>query len=109
MPIYDRHQSNLSHYFRNLYHVIKFIAESQLDEKQKKRFASLARAQVSTHELTLLYYNCLADYGREKFKPLVEKYTLLESIDHELLIDSTPALADYAASAFGDRPRKLCW
>lgn len=62
-------QSDLGHYFRNLYHLIKFIDKSTSNEKNF--YAHLVRAQLSSHELLLLFYNCLSPYGIEKFKPLV--------------------------------------
>lgn len=77
--------SDLGHYFRNLYHIIKFIEESQIEDK--KRYTNFVRAQLSTGELALLFYNCLSKFGNEKFKPLIEKYSLLKNMDHGLLFN----------------------
>lgn len=62
-------ESDVGHYFRSLYNIIKFIDES--DISNKKRYTNLVRAQLSTYELKMLYYNCLSGYGRSKFKPLI--------------------------------------
>jgi hypothetical protein len=78
-------QSDLGHYFRNLYHIIKFIDKSTSNEKDF--YTHLVRAQLSSHELLLLFYNCLSPYGLDKFKPLVEKYSLLENMPEDELID----------------------
>ncbi len=80
---YQRHQYDLGHYFRNLYHIIKFIDQSEIINKGS--YTSLVRAQLSSHELLLLFYNCLSNYG-QKFKPLIETYHLLKNMpDRELL------------------------
>ncbi len=71
-------QSDLGHYFRNLYHIIKFVDNANINNK--KEYTNLVRAQLSTGELLILYFNCLSRYGHEKFKPLIEKYSLLKNI-----------------------------
>jgi hypothetical protein len=76
--------SDLGHYFRNLYHIIKFIDESEIENK--KRYTNFVRAQLSSGELALLLYNCLSVFGHDKFKPLIEKYALLKNRDPSLLI-----------------------
>lgn len=81
---YDQHQDVLGHYFRNLYHVFKFVKNSALNDK--RRYTSLARAHLSQYELALLFYNCLIPVGA-KFKPLVEEFGLLENLDLKLLVD----------------------
>ena len=37
--------------------------------------------------MVLLYFNCLSDLGREKFKPLIEEYALLKAMDFDGLTD----------------------
>ncbi|WP_416372515.1 putative phage abortive infection protein [Empedobacter brevis] len=48
---------------------------------------SIARAQLSSSEQILLFYNCIHENGREKFMPLIEKYTLFNNIDFSLLVN----------------------
>ena len=50
-------------------------------------YTNLIRAQLSSYELALLFYNCLGDIGREKFKSLVEEYALLQNMPDEILLD----------------------
>lgn len=45
------------------------------------------RAQLSAFELALLFYNCLSEYGRDKFKPLVEEFGLLKNMRRGLLFE----------------------
>lgn len=83
---YSRHQSDLGHYFRNLYHIIKFIDESEIPEK--KRYTNFVRAQLSSHELAVIFYNVLSVHGNDKFKPLIEKYSLLKNMNQKLIFNS---------------------
>jgi len=81
--IWERHffkdnQSILGHYFRNLYNIIKFIENS--DVNNKKFYTNIVRAQLSNGELILIFFNCITELGEKKFKPLVEKYSLLKNM-----------------------------
>ena len=84
LAFYAHHQGVLGHYFRNLYHVIKFVKNSDVEDK--RRYTSLVRATLSQFELALLFYNCITPLGEEKFKPLVEEFGLLENLDCKLLL-----------------------
>ena len=92
--------SDFGYYFRNLYQIPKFIDQSKVTDPQ--RYAHLLRAQLSTAELTLLFYNCLSSVGRMQFKPLAEKYALFEGMR------STQSIVEghkrfYAPNAYGLR------
>ncbi len=89
--MFSERREYLGHYFRHLYNIVKYIDAASVENKQL--YANLLRAQLSTVEHLLLFYNCLSSYGVEKFKPLVEKYALFENmpkntIDIELKDDS---------------------
>ena len=76
----------LDNYFRYLYRIIKYIDESTLvNNAEKYGYAGILRAHLSYMELIMVYYNCLSEYGFEKFKPLVEKYHLLKNIREDKL------------------------
>lgn len=84
---FDMEDGNLGHYFRNLYHIFKFIdKQTILDEEEKLYYASLVRAQLSAYELLLLFYNVLSKHGVSKFKPLVDKYDVLQNMNPNKLI-----------------------
>ena len=85
--LYKEIQADVGNYFRNLYHIIKFVDRSQVDDK--RMYTNLVRAQLSSHELLLLFYNCLTHLGEEKFKPLIEKYALLKNMPIDELIDES--------------------
>lgn len=97
---FKKRQTDIGHYYRNLYHLVKYIATSDLDDDKKKQYMSIVRAQLSTFELTLLFYNCLSRYGRQKFKPYVEHYHLLKNLDETELIDVEHKI-EYDDTAFG--------
>lgn len=77
--------SEIGHYFRTLYNIVKFVDRSNVADK--RFYTNLIRAQLSSYELALLFYNCLSDLGREKFKPLVEEYSLLKNLPKGLLLN----------------------
>ncbi|MDD2983737.1 MAG: putative phage abortive infection protein [Crocinitomicaceae bacterium] len=87
--VYNKEQASLGHYFRHLYHIVKYIHKSDLiTDEQKKHYAALLRAQLSAYELVLLLYNCLVeDLGYPKFKYLVDKYDMLQNMNGKLLLD----------------------
>ena len=65
-------------------------------------YIRLARAQLSSYELALLFYNCLSEVG-EKFKPLVEEFSLLHNMDKSVLV-SQEHLQLYDEHAFQRPP-----
>lgn len=76
--------SYTGHYFRTLYNIAKFVKYS--DSTDKQIYMNLLRAQLSADELALLFYNCLGNIGRRKFKDLVEEFALLENIGEGVLL-----------------------
>jgi len=93
--------SDIGYYFRNLYHIIKFIKEYPSDSIIKTKYTSIVRAQFSREEYKLLMYNCLNVIGREKFKGLVEEYSLLENMDTRQIPDTVRSL--YKPIAFDSK------
>lgn len=81
------HQLELGHYFRYLYNVIRFVKESGVGSA---RYLRLIRAQLSDQELLLLFYNCLSPQG-EKFRELVEEFSLLDNLPRIRLLDRAHA------------------
>jgi len=95
---YDEHQQDLGHYFRNLYTIFKFIDESNSEDK--KLYIRIIRAQLSSFELGLLFYNCLHDVSSDKFKLLIEKHHILQNFDTSLLFDPENHSTLYNESAY---------
>jgi len=97
---YRDHQAELGHYFRHLYHIIKYVKQSGIENKLN--YTSLVRAQLSGYEHLFLFYNGLSEYGIEKFKPLIEEFRLLENLPRSQLMMPELHLPLYQAEAYGD-------
>ncbi len=77
--------NNLADNVRNyLYNIFKFIDKSEI--KNKHFYSNLVRAQLSNHELSILFYNSLSQYGSEKFSPLIVKYSVLKNMPQSVLL-----------------------
>lgn len=76
----------LDHYFRYLYRILKHIDESSILDEQKNPeedkayYAHLLRAQLSTYELLMWYYNSLLPENRKTAKVLIERYQMFDNL-----------------------------
>ncbi|KPL94540.1 hypothetical protein AN168_13410 [Vibrio splendidus] len=95
--IQNEHNYILGHYFRNLYQALKLIDSHKKDivtEKNKRKYASILRSQLSSKELALLFVNCLegvSDSGQ--FKNLLIEYSMLEHLPIKKVSDDCYLLA----------------
>lgn len=119
---YNNFSSQLSHYFRNIYHILLYIKESEdselssilVDEmrgdkigiyineenveltriKNKyKKYSQFLQAQMSSTELLLLFYNALFF---PKAKKLVQYYDLIENLNIDDLLYPDKDIQYYA-------------
>jgi len=82
------HLSRLGHYYRHLYQLIKIIDEfnnDDIDDKDlhldKKSYARIVRAQLSSNEQLLLFYNSLSHIGEGWLRNnYLKDYRLLKNI-----------------------------
>jgi hypothetical protein len=84
-------RTQISHYFRYIYNIFKYILEERLKYKDEKRYIDLIQAQISTNELGLIFYNALSQYGlnhenKLQFFEWLDNYSFLENIDVESLL-----------------------
>lgn len=94
---FHRVQYNLGHYFRNLYHIYKYVHNTDLIELAEKQFyCNIMRAQLSSDELVLIFYNSLTpinyysdkpNLGYPNFKFLIDKYDIVQNMNSRLLLD----------------------
>jgi hypothetical protein len=88
---FEGHQSRLGHYFRQLFQLVKYIddqPEGLLSYSEKYQYIKTLRAQLSTQEQVLLFFNSLSDLGKpwekeiglEENKRLITKYNLIKNI-----------------------------
>lgn len=76
--IYGQFGAEIGHYFRSLYHILVYVNDSKINDKE--RYFKLVQAQMCNNELYLLFYNSISSYGYEKMYPLVENNGLLENL-----------------------------
>lgn len=80
---FEKHHNLLGHYFRHLYHILKFIDTNiEKDSSENsfeiyKNYVDILQAQLSSAELAVLFYNGLAF---KKMKALLHKYSFLENL-----------------------------
>lgn len=91
---YNGHQSNLGHYYRHLFMIIKFINEQKkLTYLEKWEYSKLLRTQLSNHEQELFFLNSISILGREwelnhivnenkeeENKRFITKYDLIKNV-----------------------------
>jgi hypothetical protein len=85
---YVEHDYLLGPYFRVLHNVLRYIHESQLDDK--KIFANIVRAQLSSFEVALLFYNSLTPHGKG-IRTYIDCYKLLKHLPDSRLIEPSHA------------------
>jgi hypothetical protein len=92
--------TQFDHYFRLLYRILKFVKTSPLITKfeDEYEYTSILRATLSRYELVWLYYNGLT-YGKNKLKPLIERYAMLKNLRKDLLVDGVKC-EEYAELAY---------
>ncbi|MGN7203812.1 putative phage abortive infection protein [Pedobacter sp. SAFR-022] len=97
---YGGHQFKLSHYYRHLYQTVKFINDQDVfNFCEKYEYAKTLRAQLSTPEQYLLFFNSISNIGREwEFKQidgtydkrsyyLITKYNLIKNVPDLLFMN----------------------
>lgn len=96
-------------YFRLIDHLFTFLDTADLPFAERARLANFARAQLSSYELSLLFYNSLWGEGRATFKPLAEKYGLFKHLHAEHVLDPRDLVpgALFAETAFVGFDRRL--
>ena len=83
---FNGHMSRLSHYVRHLFQLVKFINDQPdriINYEAKYNYEVTVRAQLSTHEQLLLYYNSLSVLGKpwfDKDKDFLKKYCMVKSL-----------------------------
>ena len=95
-----RHQHEIGHYFQNFYRILKFVDESGVGKEAK--YAGILQAQLSAFELGLLFYNALHP-SSAKLKFLVERYSMLENLDMQLLNIPPKEILLFEKIAYGDQ------
>jgi hypothetical protein len=93
--------NHLGPYFRVLFNLLEFIDLSE--HVDRKRYANIVRALLGQDELVVIFLDAQTSLGREKLKPLVEKYALLKHMSDSRIIESGLRKEAFEPSAFGVR------
>jgi len=83
---FNGNQSQLGHYYRHLLQVIRYVDTSNyLTNEEKRSYADIVRAQLSTHEQLLLFYYAISKPGRGWLAEpnLIVRYELIKNIPLE--------------------------
>lgn len=93
--------TRFDHYFRNLYRIFKYVDTTDLiNDDERYEYACIVRSQLSDYELIMLFFNGLSDNGKEKFKPLIEKYAILKNMRSDLLPSAGKEKKPYLDGAY---------
>lgn len=77
---FQTESDQLGHYFRSLYHLLKYIKENCPEDQDNKMYFDLVQAQMNTDELYLTCINGISNYGRKKLRPLLNESSFLENL-----------------------------
>lgn len=94
----DTENHIVGHYFRGLFQILKFINDSSCSDELKFKYARILRAQLSTNELSILFFNCICksvDAGQ--FRILLIKFKMLEHMQ----LRKEPLLDYFTTSSSG--------
>ena len=79
MSFYIENRTKLGAYYRTLYRIYDLIDNSGIEEKSKKNYLKIMRAQLTESELFFLRYNALSYHGH-KFIKYINKYNILKHL-----------------------------
>lgn len=88
---------DFSHYFRNLYHLLRFINDTDLiEDEEKSSYAKTVRSQLSEQELVALLYNSISkmrlpgrdsmELGCPKMGHLLLRFDILQNLSKRSVI-----------------------
>jgi hypothetical protein len=102
-----------SHYFRNLYHILKFVDESQLiSDAERERYSRFVRSQLSQCELVALFYNSIGpiklpgrgemELGHPKMGRILRRFDILQNMNPGSLFHPSHAAIFEVNNPLGD-------
>jgi hypothetical protein len=92
-----KHNFNISYFFRYIYNTINFVVTERNTVQDKtentdiQRYLNILQAQLSDEELSLIFYDALSSFGKNKhgdkqFHTLLDTYQFLENINERFLL-----------------------
>ncbi|SIO33385.1 Putative phage abortive infection protein [Chryseobacterium scophthalmum] len=90
-PLFEGHENNLGHYYRHLYHTVKFVVNYDnkiIDYTNKRKYLQLLRAQLSNFEQVMLFYNWVSGYGKAwEDNKFFSDYRMIHNLSSKLFLD----------------------
>lgn len=76
------HQLRLGHYYRHMFQSVKFVDSNRdLNLREKQGYVKMLRAQLSTTEQAIFFYNSISRLGRKwRSNGYVERYELIKNL-----------------------------
>ncbi len=84
--LFYKKKTEISHYFRIVYRIMRFIELSSINEEDKQSYSKIVRSQFSEKELLILYYNSHFIFGK-KFVPIALKYNLFKHLPDDSKVE----------------------
>ncbi|HVK09972.1 MAG TPA: putative phage abortive infection protein [Gemmataceae bacterium] len=94
----------VAHLCRLTCHVLRFVDESCVPQKDKEFYARILRAHLSGPELVLLFYNCLSRHGYPEHYSLADRYELFRDMDRDPLVSPYDVLLYKCLERFAPPP-----
>jgi len=89
--IYNNYENSIGHYYRNLYRIVRMIQDhifsedEEINLNEKKQYRGILRAQLSSSELLLIFYNVVYSKKGKRFKELLLNTNFFD--DHLIIED----------------------
>lgn len=96
--IFEGHENKLGHYYRHLYHTVKFVALENdfLTYPEKRKYLRILRAQLSNYEQVMLFYNYLAYAPEwEDDNKFFSDYRMIHNLSKDTLIQDDYFITRY--------------
>lgn len=81
---FDGHLTRLGHYFRNLFHILKYaegVSEDIISHENKYEIIKSLRSQLTSYEQIIIYFNAISSYGTPmRNAKYIETYQLIKNI-----------------------------
>lgn len=90
---FDGHSEFLGHYYRHLFHTVKFVVSYKdilLNYDEIRNYLRVLRAQLSNHEQIMLFYNWLSGFGgawENNENNFFTEYVMIHNLWYDELFD----------------------
>lgn len=89
--LFEGHENKLGHYYRHLYHTVKFVVNYDntiINYTEKRKYLRLLRAQLSNYEQLMLFYNWYSGYGENwEINKFFSNYRMIHNLPNNIFFD----------------------